>query len=86
VTLDDVKKAYRTVHASIKQNNTGDRKHEAALFTRSGPGKIFQKFSKVIAEHVAKRGTNLQSVEKNHQIKIKDHQIERVKTLLRLCI
>jgi hypothetical protein len=29
---------------------------------------IIQKFSKVIAEHVAKRGTNLRIVGKNHQI------------------
>jgi hypothetical protein len=44
VTLDDVKKAYRTVHASIHQNNTRDRKHEDALFTRAGPGKHYPKF------------------------------------------
>jgi hypothetical protein len=34
-------------------------------------GNVIQKFSKVIAEHVAKRGTNLQIVGKTHQIKIK---------------
>jgi hypothetical protein len=32
---------------------------------------LFQKFSREIAGHVAKRGTNLQIVGKTHQIKIK---------------
>jgi hypothetical protein len=86
VTLDDVKKACRTVHASITQNNTSDRKHEAALFTRAGPGKHYPKFFKGDCRTCGQKGTNLQIVEKNHQIKIKDRLIGRVKTLLRLCI
>jgi hypothetical protein len=51
-----------------------------------GQENIIQKFLMVIAEHVAKRGTNLQIVGKKHRIKMKDRLIGRVKTLLRLCI
>jgi hypothetical protein len=36
VSLEDMKKAYRSVHASIKQNHTRDRRNEADLFTRNG--------------------------------------------------
>jgi hypothetical protein len=49
MTLDDVKKTYRTMHASVKQNYTRERKHEAALFTEldlEGPGRNFPKVFK----------------------------------------
>jgi hypothetical protein len=34
LNLEDVKKAYRTVHLSVKQNHTRDRRNEADLFTK----------------------------------------------------
>jgi hypothetical protein len=31
LSLEDVKKAYRTIHASIKQNQTRDKRHETEM-------------------------------------------------------
>jgi hypothetical protein len=36
LSLEDVKMAYRTVHASLKQNHTRDRRNETSLFIRNG--------------------------------------------------
>jgi hypothetical protein len=36
IRIEDGKKAYRIVNASIKQNNIRDRRNKAALFTRNG--------------------------------------------------
>jgi hypothetical protein len=47
MSLEDVKKAYRTVHTSIKQNHTRDRRNEAALFTRNGAVTLGQGYAKV---------------------------------------
>jgi hypothetical protein len=47
--LEDVKKAYRTVHASINQNPTRERRNEAALFIRNGevtPGRGYPRVFK----------------------------------------
>jgi hypothetical protein len=49
MSLEDVKKAYRTVHASIKNNHTRDRRNEADLFARNGavtPGRGYSKVFK----------------------------------------
>jgi ArsR family metal-binding transcriptional regulator len=49
LSLEEVKKAYRTVHASIKQNHARDKRNETALFTRNGaitPGRVYTKLFK----------------------------------------
>jgi hypothetical protein len=49
MSLEDGKKAYRTVHEYIKPNHTKDRRNEADLFTRNGavtPGRGYSKVFK----------------------------------------
>jgi hypothetical protein len=46
MSFEDVKKAYRTVHASIKQNHTKNKRNETFLLTRNGavsPGSGYTK-------------------------------------------
>jgi hypothetical protein len=35
LSLEELKNAYRTIHASNKQNHTRDNRNETALFTRA---------------------------------------------------
>jgi hypothetical protein len=48
LTLLDLKKAYRSVFASLKQtnSNTRDRQHESALYARANPGSTYKKVFK----------------------------------------
>jgi hypothetical protein len=49
MSFEYVKKAFRTVHASIKQNHTRDRRNETQFFTRNGavlPGRGYSKVFK----------------------------------------
>jgi hypothetical protein len=49
LSLEDVKKAYSTGHASNNQNHTRDRKNETVLYTRASaatPGRGYTKVFK----------------------------------------
>jgi hypothetical protein len=49
LSLEGVKKAYRTLYASMKKNHTRDKRNETTLFTRSGtvtPGRGYTKVFK----------------------------------------
>jgi hypothetical protein len=80
--LEDVKKVYRTVHVSIKQNHTRDRKNKAALFTRNGavtPGRGYSKVFKVDCRTCGQKCHKSANGWENQLIKTKGHPIGRVK-------
>jgi hypothetical protein len=82
MSLEDVKKAYRTVHASIRQNHLRDRRNEGVLFTRNGaitPRRGYPRVFKGDCRSCGQKGQKYENCWENQPTKTKSHPIRRVK-------